>query len=170
MDRSSKTLRAALVFGLVFLIAGAASAGTRVGGGVHYLRTLGEIKDHPDVEENSFAFLGSVAFSGALLRAEANLEFIPDYIGSGEAMWQPQGYLLLGDFLYGGAGIGVGYLSDFGWQDPFYMLRAGVDFMLGGLDLDVFSTYRFQKVKDLKGLGSDDANAVTFGALIRFGR
>jgi len=41
------------------------------------------------------------------------------------------GYLLIGNLIYGGAGAGIGYLGDFGWQDPFFALRAGVDFMAG---------------------------------------
>lgn len=169
MARSTKTLRIALLLVLIAVTVGTASAGTRFGGGVHYLRTLGDIKDNPEIDENSFAFMGSVAFSGAMVRFEADLEIIPDYIGSDEMMLIPQGYVLLGNFIYGGLGIGVGHLGDFGWQDPFYALRAGVDFMAGGLDLDVFATYRIQKLSDLEGLSSDDANAITFGALIRFG-
>ena len=156
----------ACLFGVV---AGPASAGTRIGGGLHYLRTLGDIKDTPGFEENAIGFMGSLDFSGPLLRIEADLEIIPDYVGSEELMLQPQGYVLLGNMIYGGAGIGIGRLGDFGWQDPFYALRAGVDFMAGSLDLDVFATYRFAKSEDLGGLGSDDLNSITFGALIRFG-
>jgi hypothetical protein len=76
---------------------------------------------------------------------------------------------MLGDFIYGGVGIGVGHI-DGDWQsNPFYALRGGVDFMLGNLDLDVFASYRFQKSKDFGDLDNDDLNSLTFGALIRFG-
>ncbi len=165
---SSFTLVALATLALALAVA-PAFAGTRIGGGVHYLRTVGDIKDDPGIDENSFGFMGSLAFSGPMARLEADLEMIPDYVGSGEIMWQPQGYVLIGDFIYGGAGIGIGYLDVFGWQDPFYALRAGVDFMAGGLDLDVFASYRFQKAKDLESLNNDSLNAITFGALIRFG-
>lgn len=146
-----------------------AQAGTRIGGGIHYLRTLGDIKDSPGFDENAVGFLGSAAFVADPVRVDAMLEVTPDYVGSGEVMFQPQGYVLLGSFLYGGLGIGIGYLGDFGWQDPFYALRGGVDFMVGNLDLDVFATYRFQNGKDLEGATSDDLDSITFGALIRFG-
>jgi hypothetical protein len=84
-------------------------------------------------------------------------------------MIQPQGYAMIGDFIYGGAGVGIGYIDGDFQSNPFYALRAGVDFFLGGLDLDAFASYRFQKAKDLQGFGSDDLNTITFGALIRFG-
>jgi hypothetical protein len=77
---------------------------------------------------------------------------------------------MLGGFFYGGVGIGVGHI-DGDWQDePFYALRAGVDFALGGLDLDGYASYRFQSTGDLEGFGKKDLDALTFGALIRFGR
>lgn len=157
---------------LILVTAGAATdagAGMRVGAGVHYLRTVGELKDAEGIDENAIALLGAVKYKGGLFSVEGDLEVIPDYIGSSETMWQPQAYVFIGGLIYGGVGAGIGYLSDFGWQDPFYALRAGVDFMAGPVDLDVFASYRFQKAKDLSALGEDDLNAVTFGALINFG-
>jgi hypothetical protein len=158
-----------LAVALVVALALPAAAGTRIGGGIHYLKTVGDIKDSAEFDENSLGFMASAAFSGSMLRFEGDVEFIPDYAGTDELLWAPQGYVLIGNFIYGGAGIGISHIGDFGWQDPFYVLRAGVDFMAGSLDLDVFASYRFEKAKDLEGLGSDDLNAVTFGALIRFG-
>jgi hypothetical protein len=169
MKNSPLFLRVVLVVCAVALFVAPASAGTRIGGGIHYLKTVGDIKDTPEFDDSAIGFLGSVAFAGSLLRVDADLEVIPDFAGSSEIMWQPQGYLLIGDFIYGGAGIGIGYLGDFGWQDPFYALRAGVDFPLGSVDLDIFATYRFQNAKDLEGLGSEDMNSITFGAIVRFG-
>jgi len=171
MKKFTLIARIALVLSLVVLMAGPATAGTRIGGGLHYLKTVGDMKDVPGFDENAFGFLGSIAFSGPFLRLEGDVEFIPDYAGSGELMWSPQGYVFLGNFIYGGVGIGVGHLGGFGWQDPHYMLRAGVDFMLGGLDLDVFASYRFEKAKDLTvdNLSNDSLNSLTFGAIVRFG-
>lgn len=160
-------LLAALILSLA--VAGPAEAGTRLGGGIHYLRTLGDIKDSPEWDENAIGFMGSIVFTGQLLRLEGDVEFIPDFGGSGEMMIQPQAYGLIGKFIYGGAGIGIGYIDGDFQSNPFYALRAGVDFYLGGLDLDVFASYRFQKANDLEDLGSDDLNSITFGALLRFG-
>jgi len=146
-----------------------ATAGLRVGGGVHYLRTVGDLKDSPGFDKDDLAFLASLKFVGGLISVEGDLEFIPDYVGSDLLMVQPQAYALIGGFIYGGVGIGVGHLEDLGWQDPFYSLRAGVDLEFGSIDLDVFATYNFQKAKDLSNMESDDLDAITFGALIRFG-
>lgn len=156
---------------LVLLTAGLAAdanAGLRVGGGIHYLRTVGELKDSPGFDENAVGLLGAAKYATALFTVEGDLEIVPDYAGSDETMWQPQAYVLIGRMMYGGIGTGVGYLGDFGWQDPFFALRAGVDFMAGPLDLDVFASYRFQKSDDLSDLDEDDLNSITFGALINF--
>ena len=158
-----------LVLCAVLLTVAPADAQLRFGGGVHYLRALGDIKDAPDFDENALGFMGSVDFRVPLLRIEGDVEFIPDYYNSSELMIQPQAYGLLGSLLYGGVGLGIGHLGNFGWQKPFFALRAGVDFMLGGLDLDVFASYRFQKADDLKTINEDSLNAITFAALIRFG-
>lgn len=152
------------------LQSGTANAGMRLGGGIHYLRTLGDIKDAEGFDENAIGIMASATYDFTLIRVEGDVEYIPDFGGSDEAMWQPQAYVLLGNLIYGGVGTGIGYI-DGDWQsDPFYALRAGVDFVLAGLDLDVFASYRFQKDDNLKDFASDDLDTLTFGALIRFGR
>jgi hypothetical protein len=156
---------------LILLLAAAspAEAGVRFGGGIHYLNTLGDIKDDSEFDENSIGIMGSLLLTSQILKLEAAVEYIPDYAGLDEALILPQGYVLLGGLIYGGVGIGLGYFDGEWFDDPFYALRAGVDIYLGGLDLDVFATYRFQKWDALDGLESDDADSITFGALIRFG-
>ena len=151
------------------IAANSANAGLRVGGGLHYLRTVGDLKDEEGFDENSFSFLGSVKYGFGLLTVEGDLEYIHDYVGSGLYMIQPQAYALVGGLIYGGAGIGVGNLEEFGWQEPFYALRAGVDLNVGPVDLDIFGSYRFQKTDDLKTLDSDDLDAITLGAIVFVG-
>lgn len=164
------SLLACLMASGILVHAGAAAAELRLGGGIHYLHTLGDIKDSEEFDENAIGIMASATYGFAMLRVEGDVEFIPDFGGSDEAMWQPQAYALLGDLIYGGIGTGIGYI-DGDWQSqPFFALRAGVDFVLAGLDLDAFASYRFQKEEDLKALGSDDLDTITFGALIRFGR
>lgn len=153
---------------LAMIIAGTASAGSSLGGGVHYLRNLGDIKDN-GYDENSFSILGSLQMTGPMLTFEADVEYIFDYAGSGEAMWEPSAWLLLGGFIYGGAGIGVGYI-DGDWQDePFYALRGGVELPLGSLALDMYATYRFQNDEAFEDLTGDDLDSITFAAVLRFG-
>ena len=74
----------------------------------------------------------------------------------------------LGRTIYGGAGIGIGHIKGEWQSDPFYALRAGVDLPLTLMDFDVFGTYQFQKVQDVKNLTGDDLDSVTFAAVVRF--
>jgi len=144
-----------------------AQAGHLLGGGVEYLRTVGDIADDSEFDENAFGILASYQYRMSLLKIEADVEWIPDYGGTSNALIQPQAYALIGGLIYAGVGIGVGNF-DGEWQsDPFYALRAGVDLSLAGLDLDVFGVYRFQDAEIIKELGKSDLDAVTFCALLR---
>ena len=162
---------AALAVALVApVLVSTANAGSSIGGGIHYLRNLGDLKKDSsvDLSQDSFSLMGSYQWSGPLLKVEADVEYIFDYIGSSNAMWQPQAYVLVGGMIYGGAGIGIGYI-DGDWQnDPFYALRAGVNLGLAGLNLDVWASYRFQSDDDLKALTGEDLDSLTFAALLRF--
>ena len=83
-----------------------------LGAGVNYLQTLGDIKDAEDFDEDSLSFIASYQFqTGNLLKLELDLEMVLDYGGSDEILWQPQGYALIGTWIYAGAGIGWGYLD-----------------------------------------------------------
>ena len=149
-------------------LAAPAQAAGRFGGGVHYLKTLGDIKDNDEFDEDALGFLVSYQFDAIVLRVEGDVEWIPDYGGTGKALIQPQAFALLGDFLYGGVGIGISQFDGEWWTDPFYSLRAGVDFSLGGLDLDAYALYRFHETEDFEDFGEQDLNSITFGAQIRF--
>ncbi len=165
----SKVTITIMLMACLMAFAATTEAGMRFGGGIHYLRTLGDIKDAPEFDENAIGFMGSVVLTGKLLRLEADVEAVPNFGASDKMMLQPQAYAMVGEGLYGGVGIGIGTI-DGDWQsNPFFALRAGLDFLAGSLDLDVFASYRFQKAGDLEYLGSDDLNSLTFGALIRFG-
>ena len=143
--------------------------GHRIGGGIHYLRTLGDIKDTPDWDENAVAILASYQYAtDGIIHFEGDVEWVLDYAGS-EDMIEPQAWLLLGRVIYASAGIGIGYFDGDWLDNPFYALRAGVDFDFGGLHLDAFATYRFQNSKVFDDVDQDDLNAITFGAVVRFG-
>ena len=152
---------------LIALCAGTALAG-QLGGGIHYLSTVGEIKDTQGIDDNNFNFVASYKHPGALLSLEADVEFVPDYLGSNEMLYQPQAYGLIGGLIYGGVGVGWGYLDGEWFDDPFYALRAGVDFPLGKIHLDVNANYRFLNTKALESVSESDLDSVTFGAIVRF--
>jgi len=139
-----------------------------LGAGVHYLKTVGDIKDDPNWDKNALGFIGSYQHGAGLLKLEGDVEWINDFGGTDHSMIQPQAYVLVGSSLYAGAGIGIGYIND-SWQDsPFYALRAGYAMPLGAFKLDGFASYQFQNTKALEGLTSDDLDSVTFGLIARF--
>jgi hypothetical protein len=146
-----------------------ANAGFNLGAGVHYLRAMGDIDTNdPDLSKDSFGIVGSAQLDAGLITIEGNLEYIFNYIGTDEGMWEPSAYALIGGLIYGGAGIGTGNF-DGEWTDPWYALRAGVNLPLGSLGLDLYTTYRFWSDDDLKNLTGDDLDSLTFSAILRFG-
>ncbi len=169
----NKSLVAALSLIAVIGIATPAVALPQMGIGLHYLRTLNELENAPDFQQNDFAIFGSLTIPVAMIRIEGDLEWIPDYLGSDEHLWQPSAYAFLKlGLIYGGVGIGTGYLTgDFGgWaSNPWYGLRAGVEFGLGGLALDGFLSYRFQSANFAEGASNIDLDALTLGLQVKFG-
>lgn len=144
-----------------------AAAGS-LGAGIHYLKTVGDIKDSAGWDKNALGFIGSYQHGAGLVKLEGDVEYINDYGGSDHSMIEPQAYALLGNRLYGGAGIGIGYIDN-GWQDaPFYALRAGYALGLTSLTLDGFASYRFQNAAALQGATSENLDTITFGLIARF--
>jgi hypothetical protein len=165
-----RLLIALLVVFSAFATAGIASAGVSLGAGIHYLHNVGEIDeaDGVDFDENSLGFLGSLMASAGFLNLEGQVEYVPNYLGSDEAMWIPQAWALLGSTLYAGAGIGIGHI-DGDWQDdPFYGLRAGVNLPLGAVGLDAYGTYLFWNDDAFEDVTGEDLDSITFAALLRF--
>lgn len=164
-----RTAIASFVVALAALALAAAPAAASIGVGVHYLKTVGDIKDTPGFDENALGLIGSFQHApGGLLKLEGDVEWINDFGGSDHAMIEPQAYALVGNHIYAGAGIGIGYIDD-NWQDsPFYAIRAGYAMPLTAFTLDGFASYRFQKDESLQGVTSDDLNSVTFGVIARF--
>jgi hypothetical protein len=157
----------ALLMGVGASTAGA--GGGQPGLGLHYLRNLGDIKKNGgDFNQNSYALVGAYKRDLAMLKVEGTVDYIFDYIGTGKHMWEPAGWALLGNMIYGGAGIGIGYINGDWQKNPFYALRAGVQLPFGKRGIDVFGTYRFQSDEQLKSLTGEDLDSVTFCGLIHF--
>ena len=167
MIRRSAIASLVVALATLALAAGPAAAGS-IGAGVHYLKTVGDIKDSQGVDENAFGLIGSYQHGAGMLKLEGDVEWINDYLGSDHSMIEPQAYALVGNNLYAGAGIGIGYIDD-NWQDrPFYALRAGYKMPLAAFSLDGFASYRFQKLEAVQGATSDDLDSITFGVIARF--
>ena len=170
---NARTVGLLFVAAIALLATGAGSAHAgpvSPGIGIHYLRNLGDISDDGkvDLNQNSASLLGSLKMNAGPLKAEGQVEYVFDYIGTGNAMWQPSAWLLMGNFIYWGAGMGIGY-TDSQWQtNPFYALRAGVNLPLGKRSVDVYATYNFQSDQELESLTGEDLDSMTFAAILRF--
>jgi len=138
-----------------------------IGGGVHYLRTLGDIKDE-GYKQDSFSILGSLQFPLGPLTMEGTVDYIFDLAGTDEAAIQPQVWALIGGFIYGGAGIGWTHVNDDWLDDPFYALRGGVNLPLSIFTLDLYATWNFQSDEDFENLTGEDLDSLTFAAVARF--
>jgi len=140
-----------------------------IGIGGHYLLTVGDIEKDDDFDEDAIGWLVSYQFAlDDLLTLEANLEFDLDYGGSDETFYLPQAYVLFGDWIYVGAGIGFGYIDSEWLDDPVYMFRGGLDIPLGDtLHVDINANYRFMSSSVFDEIDEEDSDAITFGAVLR---
>ena len=148
-----------------------ARAEIRIGGGIHYWTALGDIEvDDVDIDEDGSSLIGSIQWvPGGLFKFEGNLEYFSEGFGGGDSeALAPQAFVLLGDGLYGGLGIGVTYndeLEGDNWSDPFYTARAGFDIeVLPAIHLDVNANYLFNAFSEIDGA---DEDSITLGAIAR---
>jgi len=139
-----------------------------LGAGAHYMETVGSIKDAEEFDSGALNLLVAVKVGLGLISIEGDSEWAMDYGGSEKTLWLPQVFALVGGLIYGGAGIGTGYIDGEWFDRPIYSLRAGVNLPLGPLAVDVNANYQFMNSKALEGLESEDLDAVTFGAVIWF--
>lgn len=167
---SKKYLVGALIGGTQLLLASSLFGAYSIGGGAYYQHTLGDIKNEDGFDENAISWVISYQQElSEFFTLEADLELAPDYGDTGDIYYQPQAYLLFGSWLYGGAGIGIGYLDGEWNDDPFYALRVGLNLPLTEtLHIDLAANYRFEKISVLGDLDEDDADNITFGAYLRF--
>jgi len=145
-----------------------AQARGRIGAGAEYMKTLGDIKDTEEFDPDAVAFLGSYQMDLELFKVEGDVEFVLDFGGSGKALILPQAYALLGDFVYGGVGIGTVTFDGEWASDPFYALRAGVNLGLDSMEVDVYGLYRFLDTDVFEDFGDQNLDSITFCAQVRF--
>ena len=147
-----------------------ASAANSIGVGVHYWTAVKDI-DIENVDRNGFSVIGSFQNRVAgFSTLELDLEIFGEgYAGAKETVFSPQGYLLFGRSLYGGAGVGINY-SDGSYSDPFFALRAGVDLeVLPAIHLDLNANYRFENWDFERIKGDVKTGNITLGAIVRLG-
>jgi hypothetical protein len=139
----------------------------RLGLGANYWIAVEDI-DISEVDENGLS--GLVTFQyvpNSFVKVQLDVELRPEgFLGSSETVWLPQTYVLLGNFIYAGAGIGMYYTDGSFQDDPFFAFRAGIDFPLGPIHLDVNANYRFEGKLNGSDIGTD---TVFLGAAVRYG-
>ena len=138
-----------------------------MGVGANYWIAIEDLDD-TDFDDNGLS--GLVTFQyvpSSYFKIEVDLEVRPEgFLGSSETVWLPQAYLLLGNFIYAGAGVGM-YYTDGGFQsDPFFAFRGGMDIPLGPVHLDINANYRFEGNLDSEDISTD---TVFLGAAVRYG-
>ena len=154
-------------------LAARSEAAGYLGGGVHYWRTIDQIRSSRNLDDSGIAWMATGQYSvWRLLKIEADLEVFPKGFGGADrTAYAPQAYLLFGSTLYAGAGVGVVYSSDFSgsFSDPFYALKTGLDLeVLPRLHLDVNANYQFLNWKDVNSLqGRVNTDTITLGAAVR---
>jgi len=142
----------------------------RLGGGIHYWYVLDDI-EISDIDETGYAWVLSYQVNPSfLLKYEFDLEMLPEgFGGSEEQVFAPQAYLLLGEGIYGGLGIGLYFSDGEIWEDPFFNLRGGLDIeILPSLHLDIQANYRFGDWEGLdEALDNVDTDTVTLAVIAR---
>ena len=140
----------------------------KIGAGAHYMKTVGDIKDAEGFDSNALNLVLALKMGLGLIALEGDSEWVLDYGGSSKTLWLPQVFALVGGLIYGGAGIGIGYLDGEWFDRPVYSLRAGVNLPLGPVAVDVNASYQFMNSSAFEDVDSEDLDSVTFGALIWF--
>ena len=162
-----KTLLLALLF---FSAAGTLQAQDhlhRLGLGVNYWVSVDDL-DLDGVDNDGLSYVASYQYRPALLGWEVALEFLPDRFG--ENAVAPQAHLIVGQGVYAAAGAGWVYQDSAFADDPFFSLKAGLNFqILPGMFLDLSGNYRFNEKADLS---DEDAristDTVFLGLALRF--
>ena len=94
----------------------------RLGGGVHYWRTLDDLEDEgfDEIDDSGLAYVLSwQAVPGGLFKFEVDLEYFQEgFGGSTSDAISPQAYLIVGSGFYAALGGGIIYSDDF--EDEFW--------------------------------------------------
>jgi hypothetical protein len=157
----------------VIVIAGAMivpsfpAGASSIGGGINYWHAMEDI-DLNEFDQDGASLFFSLRSGGGLLRWEADFEIMPEgFMASPEAAYAPQVYLVVGRKVTAAVGAGW-YYSNGEWADqPFYILRAGLEVMLlPKLSLDLMMNYRFTDWGELEG-EDIDTDTIMLGAALR---
>ncbi len=147
-----------------------AESAHRLGVGGNYWTILDDI-DVDNIDKSGVSWLVTYQYElASILKLEADLEMFPHgFHGIREAVYAPEAYLVVGSWIYGAAGVGFLYADGDFADDPFYVLRAGVDLaIIPPFCLDINVNYRFAEWGNPIDIAqSIDADMMTLGAAVR---
>ncbi len=152
--------------------------------GAHYFYSLDDIREDLEDEFGDSFHRDGLALTVSY-RFKPNDHFgiafevqaYPDGYYDAESAYSPRLMMFLGKSLYIGGGVAVNYVDweddlDFlhdtdDWSDPYYLLRAGLEFpfIVDDLKLYIDASYEFNEWNEVEEFDSD---TITFGAGIRF--
>jgi hypothetical protein len=150
----------------------------RLGGGVEFWTLTKNVAIH-SVADSGPAWIVSYQLQALpLVSLEADVKFYDKYFGQNggendKEVLAPQLGLVVGKGIYGGAGVGILYSTEFA-DNPFYFVRAGVAFPIAPrLSIDLNLNYQFMdwdpvfQYSDGK-YHAIDADVVSAAAVMRF--
>jgi hypothetical protein len=141
----------------------------KFGAGVHYMKTVGDVKDAEGFDSNAMNVLVAAKMGLGRITIEGDSEWSFNYGGTDKTLWIPQAFAFLGKrMFYGGAGIGAGRLDGNWFDNPVYSLRAGAELSVGRFGVDVNASYQFMSSKAIENASTDDLDSVTFGGILWF--
>lgn len=149
-------------------LASPSHADFQLGAGANYWTSVGSINEN-DFDEDGLSYYLSLQIPMSdWVRIEAQFEhFDEGFGGSPDDVYAPQAFVILGGTIYAGAGIGGYYVDNDFLDDPFYVLRAGLNIeLLPNVYLDVNANYRFENWDQVN---NDNVNedTITLGAAAR---
>jgi hypothetical protein len=161
-----------LLFGLGSFFSPAYGGDHRLGLGGHYWKSVDDIDVSSftdDIKEDGFAMVVSYQYKPTLFGFQFDVEIADEQLtGLSKTVYSPQAFLIVGGLVYGGVGIGTHYTDGEFTDEPFYALKAGLDFeLLPHLHLDINANYRFDNWDIDKVKADVDTDTVTLGIIGR---
>lgn len=143
-----------------------ARAEMRVGVGANYWVMLEDI-DVDEVDEEGFGYLATLQLRNGMVGLGFDVEMMPDRFG--EDAYAGQAYIIVGEGLYGAAGIGINNIDGDFAEEPFYNLRVGLNLeLVSGLYLDINANYRFNEIAEIENEVEEiDTDTIFLGAALR---
>lgn len=157
---------------LALIVLGRPSSGDvvhRLGAGATYWVSIKEIPENKDWERSQVGYLLSYQYQPALFGLELAMDILPDRFG--ENTYSPHVMVFVGRGFFVAGGIGLAYADSSFADQPFYLVKGGVNWeLLPNLYVELSAQYRFREWADLEDEKKDfDTDTVFLGGAVRLG-